>query len=242
MAIDWTKPVETDEETPRQVKVLFDRDGRPDAARIDDNASSPNLNLFALQHVGSTVHATRGMYSIPLRNVAPKPVRLEAFANLYPNGVVTLHFSEDDAELCNHNGTAETRRIVWHSDGSPVDDTVSKEEYDRVCAERDGAIRDFNDLAQGSQEIVDGLKSELSKRDAVINAAVSWRNEITGSGLGKPAQRLYDEVCVFAAKQVVKSCDNCANGPIYSENCTSRPCAPSYDVQKNQWSNWEPKR
>lgn len=124
-AIDWTKPVETDEENPRPVTILFDKDGRPDAARIDNNASSPSLNLFALQHVGSTAYATRGMYSIPLRNVAPKTVKREAWINVYKikecmsNGswytyeVADMYDTKEEALKARISYTVATIHIEW---------------------------------------------------------------------------------------------------------------------------------
>jgi hypothetical protein len=123
--IDWTKPVETTEDPPRPVRVLFDRGGRPEAVHINDNHTAPSFNLFAIEHIGAGVNATRGMYSIPLRNVAPpkpkpEPVLREAWVAWDSDGMETIWNSEKDAaDRARHLRGVYVRAAVM-SDGSPV--------------------------------------------------------------------------------------------------------------------------
>lgn len=92
-------------------------------------------------------HIADGECFAVLRNVAPKPVRHEAVVALCENGVLlTVHGDVNEA-MYNHLGekVVEYRRIVWNSDGSPVEGEITLEkalvsyrhEYDALKAERD---------------------------------------------------------------------------------------------------------
>lgn len=133
--IDWTKPVETDEDNPRPVRVLC-TDG--------PNRSYP-VQVICGNMAQSTGYSHDGRSSyglerhVPLRNVAPKPVRYEGWVVLYNDGSICASKRENATDFVD-NDRVETRRIVWHSDGSPVDTEscaacVNHCNNDRACVE-----------------------------------------------------------------------------------------------------------
>lgn len=72
MAIDWNKPVETEEENPRPVMVLFAHGGAPVAVMI----------AYQLGHIHcekDNPHTMMNGHEVWLRNVAPKPVKRSGF-------------------------------------------------------------------------------------------------------------------------------------------------------------------
>jgi hypothetical protein len=191
--IDWTQPIETTETPPRPVRVLFDKDGRPEAAHIDDNHASPSFNLFALERIGAGVNATRGMYSIPLRNVAPpkpEPVRYERCVALTDNGGFLSAWETEEQCREYSKGIANVvkyRRIAWMSDGSPVpgeDDPLrygvcetcvekSVKRCDELVAERDSLKAEVVRLRKANPPLVCTYQSTPKKTaaEAVANVA-----------------------------------------------------------------------
>ena len=230
--IDWTKPLETTEDPPRPVRVL--------AIDIQDAYKDHPVAAYfpMVDNRGGYVawyrlDGTSGGSGIRLRNVAPKPVRHEAWVNLYVDGVVGAHRYKEMADKHATNGygeidpdRVECRRIVWHSDGSPADDTVSREEYDRVCAEQDT----LKSECEQEKRNVSNLVSEIARQRAAHSEQI------------KRMQEQIDATKYYTRQSVIKSCDNCANGPMYSEKCKSRPCDAIDDVTIYSWANWEPKR
>jgi hypothetical protein len=247
--IDWTKPVETTEDPPRPVQVLFDADGRPKAAHIDDNPAHSSFNLFTIER---GANATRGMYSIPLRNVEPpkpEPVLREAWINLYPRGLDGTFGSKAFAdEQADDRTRIECRRIAWMSDGSLVPGGDDQNTIKTLTAERDNALvevsritKDFNDLAEGTQQIVekleaerDILRAEIARMHPVVEAAVTGVDIFSRRGLLRLIQavRIYQQSTKKSAEQAVeKHCGNCLhtqpgacakNGPSgfdYDDNC-----------------------
>lgn len=215
MDIDWTKPVETDEENPRPVRIAFDSDGVPWFGVAGDDDRIP-------------------LYRI--RNVVPKPVSYSTWVNLYADGFANAWPTKFDADEGALSNRVECRRIVWNSDGSPVYGMVSKEEYDRVCAELKAteeslkmsnlACAERKDQLSRDRRNVAELKRENAKMEAVIDAAVKCLSEVIDG--------------IFE-RGIVKSCDNCANGPITSQKCLAKRCfsATGYDAS---FANWEPMR
>ena len=128
--IDWTQPVETTETPPRPVRVLFNKDGKPDACKIGPDFAT----LF--QEVDCVI-AQGDNWRITLRNVPPpkpEPVRRNAFLHLRADGGVAVTYIRPKGV-----SAVEVREIAWMSDGSPVpgEETISYSSYERMCDERD---------------------------------------------------------------------------------------------------------
>lgn len=122
MTIDWTQPVETTEDPPRPVRVLFDPRGVASAADMDGQLWWVTVDGDAIYRVGGG--------QITLRNVPPpkpEPVLWESWCLLTRDGVVVAHADEDEADMEMTSSAAgfhtfvEKRRIAWMSDGSPVE-------------------------------------------------------------------------------------------------------------------------
>jgi hypothetical protein len=116
--IDWTKPVETDEDPPRPVRVLctdFKAKGFPTMCAVD--YGDYEMHALFSNEGWDTQKVMR------LRNVAPKPepVLLEAWVNCYAPDNIIGHATREEAD---RKGRPEARkaclRVAWMSDGSPV--------------------------------------------------------------------------------------------------------------------------
>lgn len=120
--IDWTKPVETDEENPRPVRVLCtDCKGLyPVVLAVSSLNNSDGLN----DSVIIERRPLSGLGSPAIRNVRPKPVKYSGWVNIgrssdgtrSPYGQV-WHF-EGDAKRCKSEGIGHleyvaTIRIEW---------------------------------------------------------------------------------------------------------------------------------
>lgn len=114
--IDWTKPVETDEEDPRPVRVLCtDRPMSFSVVVMLDTglvcAGNHDSTAFIFLGGAGTVH---------LRNVRPKPVKREGWVNMYardghwPSVASAVFPDEETARTCIGGGShIATVRIEW---------------------------------------------------------------------------------------------------------------------------------
>ena len=140
MTLDWSKEIETTEDPPRPARVLA-TDGpcaKFPVIAVIGNAFHREFSVDGRQDEAAHVIPLR------LRNVAPKPVRHEAWINLYSDRNIkgTVQNTEREADDIAREGRVECRRIVWNSDGSPVDDdprgdVVDVEVLEKVEADRD---------------------------------------------------------------------------------------------------------
>gem|GEM_PF-5667618 len=134
--IDWTKPLRTTHIPPRPVHVLRNIEGDAVAFQIEGSG----LLFCCCDDEGWVYEPVKGEV-FRLRNVAPKPVRQEAWVNLYGNGIATLQSSRTNADkVADHQERVECRHIVWNSDGSPVESddlTEAEVELEIAKAERD---------------------------------------------------------------------------------------------------------
>jgi hypothetical protein len=159
--IDWTKPVETVETPPRPVRVLasdFKSNGFPYMCAVDYGDHEAHA-LFSAEG-WDTQRVMR------LRNVAPKPVVHEAWIALWGDGECSPAYVSYDACLRAHANTdrPEIRRIVWSSDGSPVDQEHHDSlEWDELLAERDQ------------------WKAKAEEMTAVVTAAQVWERHFSAS-------------------------------------------------------------
>ena len=176
--IDWTQPCETDEDPPRPVRVLFDKDGAVCALEIYGE-------LYKL--VGSRA-CRPGLDSIPLRNVATKPVRHEGWIAINPitdtrlRVVPYVYTSKAKAQECAPRAEAYIH-AVWSDDGSPVEDDSFAAQHLRKCIEdRDHwKVR----CAELEAERVLHLEAE-AERDAwkaKVEALQDEVNELSRAGL-----------------------------------------------------------
>lgn len=79
--INWTKPVETDEENPRPVRVLFNKEGDLEGCRVDGGEF--DFYTITRNHQHGVWYADHGTETIPLRNVRPKKVKREGWVNVF---------------------------------------------------------------------------------------------------------------------------------------------------------------
>ena len=188
--IDWTKPVETDEDPPRPVRVLGEITGQA------------NRHIIAIYRRGVAVEVlyqvndrgeVQGAGGLILRNVAPKPepVLREAWINLYPRGLDGTFGSKAFAdEHADDRNRLECRRITWMSDGSPVpgemdpvrlslDNIKLRTDLDRLRQEQEkteARIAEFHDSLEWDELIAerDRLKAEVERLKPVYDAAAAW--------------------------------------------------------------------
>ena len=167
--IDWTQPVETDETPPRPVRVLAtDTEGDwPVVFVIGDQ-------LYACNLEGTEGACAQTHWSMPpLRNVPAKPVRHEVWCVLRNTGGLECWKDENQARkyaIDHPNVYAETRRIVWNSDGSPVSGADAGPEYwmnrfTEMTAERDA----WRSKAEALQTDLSSVTAEALRADAIIN-------------------------------------------------------------------------
>jgi hypothetical protein len=114
MSIDWTKPVETDEENPRPVRVLatdFKAKGFPYMCAVD-YGDYENHGLFSAEG-WDTQRVMR------LRNVLPKKVKREGWINVYQKGYGSIYPTKEIAmEVRGRRNppAIDTIRIEWDED------------------------------------------------------------------------------------------------------------------------------
>lgn len=118
MSIDWTKPVLC--ARGLVAEPLFDGQGRIKACSI-----------------GSVVYAEPSFEKLGLRNAAPKPLRREGYVVIcpsYPNAdhdfgkVASGPIFRDGDALASIHPKMIIGRIMWNSDGSPVEDAIDRDE------------------------------------------------------------------------------------------------------------------
>lgn len=213
MAIDWTKPVEGEfGDTRRRLYPLMDALG--DVIAVDDLSRVWRLDSPDCPR---------------LRNVAPKPVRHEAWINLYADGQACAWGLLEDATTAARADRVECLRIVWHSDGSPVAEDCTGHGIPFEAYGRQADEEGWEDQLRNSAALVSVLQEEL---DALKAECERLRLELEKS----PHQG--------AASNVVKSCDNCAN---FEGSFACRPmngliCIHSNHAQSGATDMWEPKR
>jgi len=170
--IDWQKPVETCEDPPRPVRVLFDKDGKAIFGTLND--SGP-------WHIQGGRILDNDLLWVRLRNIPehkPEPVRHEAWLNLYGNGAFTKHHDKDDAELCGvSSGRVECRRITWMSDGSTA--PASPEQLDQM-RETAKLIIDRDQWQTKAGEALLLLHEANDRCDNLMEALDQFMNECDG--------------------------------------------------------------
>jgi hypothetical protein len=241
MTIDWTQPVETDETPPRPVRVLctdLDNDRGPVIAALYDPAHGCEaVHSF----LGSGDHVL-GRFAI--RNVAPKPVveMFERWVNLYPNGSSgVIHSRKEDADNTTRGGRRiDCRRIVWNSDGSPVEDDLLAEykadrdhwkakaevlqaEIERQRVAHDDHLNRMMEQVNGanyyrklSEEKVEALQAEVGSMKPVVDAAVAGVDSFNRRGL----LRLIEAVRAYQNQP----CPTCDGGMIYLKRTQCHDC------------------
>lgn len=160
MTIRWDLPVETTETPPRPVRVL-----------ATDLAHTLRIAV-AIEGMGTQVYPCRedgavcGTF-LSLRNVPAKPVRHEAWVNLYSCGLIgSLYANSKDADAAAaaYPDRVECRRIAWNSDGSPV-------EGDRIAEYK--ADRDW--LSQKYSEMITDRDHWRAKAEYMEAGCVQWK-------------------------------------------------------------------
>lgn len=168
--IDWTKPVETVEDPPRPVRVLA------------TDLPPPRTVALAIEGASPPVHAIQADYTVvngfQLRNVPAKPVLHERWVNLYDTYSGSLYCSEKRANSEAGKDRVECRRIVWNSDGSPVErDYDDAMEITALRKERDDwkaraeALQASRDEARQQRDDASRL---IDRMRPVVDAAVKW--------------------------------------------------------------------
>lgn len=245
--IDWDSPhgVEADETPPRPVRVLFDKNNTPCGFLLDGRFY--------------------GIYGTPeghgLRNVAPKPVRHEAWVNLYASGVSGSHSTRKASDELSSKGWhpfVECRHIVWNSDGSPVSGADAGPEYwmnrfTEMTADRDAWERQCQEWAATATkqvEEIDRLKAELAqeKRNVLTLVKTVARQEEAARSHNQWLDRTRPvvEAAVVeddadgcnrdTACDTVKLCSTCRwDGGNFCKRSRKSECGP-YDFKL-----WEPK-
>ena len=257
--IDWTKPVETDEDPPRPVRVLFTDSGLAYATEVDGILWHLDING------NPRCHDTDGR-PITLRNVPAKPVRHEAWVNLYGNGAMTKHHDKADAELFGvEPGRVECRHLVWNSDGSPVTSHLQNavdQPTDRVveiAAERDAwklAAHAQQERADRMYEKVQELEATVLHREAycadaraevlrckpVVDAAVAWKANNTVMR-GPYDADLFARVHAYQSGPKKSAEEAVANGEgVFDENPQGGLTAEQIAKIKGPWRKSEPVR
>lgn len=181
--IDWTKPVETTEDPPRLVTVLYALGNDTPYGFVVFNITREHADEFWIMTDENRP---------TLRNVAPpkpKPeaVRQEGWVKLYaqdgqwPTTSSSVFTSEDDArESVTMREPLAVCKVAWMSDGSPVPgednywrdyagkmaDAADRAEEDNnsLKAERDSAVYDFRQ----AMEIVRQYAIEMKELKAEI--------------------------------------------------------------------------
>ena len=226
--IRWDLPVETSETPPRPVRVLatdFKAKGFPYLCAVDYGDHEAHA-LFSAEG-WDTQRVMR------LRNVPAKPVLLEAWISLYSDGRSPSKFFKTK-EACENatlkTGRAECRRIVWHSDGSPVTsdapDAPWKEnsEYWKAKAEALQA-----EVAQEKRNVLTLVKTVARQEEAarshaqwldrtrpVVDAAVAGVDSFNRRGL----LRLIEAVRAYQNQP----CPTCEGGMIYLKRTQCPDC------------------
>ena len=188
--IDFTKPIETTETPPRPVMVLY--------ALGNDTPFG-----FVLTDGSNLMFSMNDPDAPRLRNFAPeppKPVRHEAWVNLYGNGIATLQSSRTNADkVADHQERVECRHIVWNSDGSPVESddlTEAEVELEIAKAERD--------MWKAQCERADKLRAEIERMKPVVDAALDWRSKY-GVRRERASSVLEVAVCTYENQQPATS-------------------------------------
>jgi hypothetical protein len=206
MTIDWTQPVETTEDPPRPVRVLFDKDGRPEAVRID-------CILFGLTE--NTIRL--GGKLVTLRNVAPpkpEPVLMEGWLNLYSDQNIkpTMQDTKREADDIAREGRVECRHVTWMSNGSPV--PASPQQFDqmremaKLIQERDGwraKAEDALSLLRTANDRVETLQVDMKRMTPVVDAAVIWERHFSHQAADRlvVAVRIYQQSPKKSAAEAV---------------------------------------
>ena len=126
MTLDWSKEIETTEDPPRPVRVLFDPRGVASAADMDGQLWWVTVDGDAIYRVGGG--------QINLRNVAPPkpvPVLLEAWVVWTNDGRIDIAYSREASakERVKSWGGVYARAAAM-SNGSPV--PASPEQFDQM--------------------------------------------------------------------------------------------------------------
>lgn len=117
MTIDWTKPVETTEDPPRPVMILYALGNDTPYGFVVYNETGKYTDEFWTM----TDDNRRGIRNVP--KPKPAPVLREAWVCLYHSGSIHTHregHMDDCDAAAEKHGRVECRRITWMSDGSPV--------------------------------------------------------------------------------------------------------------------------
>lgn len=116
--IDWTKPVETDEDKPRSVRVLATDMGGSHPVAVAYIGNPPMLACYT--DCGQGWHADiSARYLKPLRNVRPKPVKREGWSIVDTDKLIFDSKDEATAYLGNLSPTLRKlnglviARIEW---------------------------------------------------------------------------------------------------------------------------------
>lgn len=172
MDIDWTKDVEGEfGDTRRRLYPLKNDLG--DVVAVDDLTRVWRLDSPDCPRV---------------RNVAPKPVRHEVWVNLYRDGSArTAGRTEKDAihvnaQMYGHmqdDGCIDRRRIVWHSDGSPVLDEDQQKivlllssktvEVESLKQERDELKAECEQWKEKAEKALDLLTRVNDEREQLVD-------------------------------------------------------------------------
>ena len=181
-SIDWTKPVETTETPPRPVRVLAtDLAGLYPVIGIIRDSSGSDFN-WRFTYEGRTTTTRRLVEGdIALRNVAPKPVLHEAWIALYDNGYRTV-VSTQKGPFSVEVAAVEVRRIVWNSDGSPVESSDLSEdeiELEFVKAELQKTSNLLDEMTLERDRLKCEIEAVKVSRDAWIRQCEDWAAKAT---------------------------------------------------------------
>ena len=202
--IDYTKPVEAfdpeDESLPPcPVRILCTdapNSRHPVVAVLDQCTFAQHFTLDGVSN-----RENRRLRNVPAE--PPKPVRHEAWVNLYSDGPICEYKNREAADRRAGERRVECRHIVWNSDGSPVEGEAERmfvgvelmrSRIITLEAER-GSLQqqclDWAATATRQAEEIDSLKAEVERLDVlyhdqicavirmkpVVDAAVEWAND-----------------------------------------------------------------